>query len=308
MKFTIIVLFIGMPFFGIGMQQEIKLQRADSPESPVIAVLGQSSTKRTQDFQKKSEYAAKKLTVDLDVLTKELQAEPQWPARKKIIIDAIDAGVDPAVLNYNMQPLEEAVMHDDTELVDFLLKRGANPNNKGLASGDEKPFLFCATKPEIAQLLLKYGADVHAKSQEETVLFTAMNHVEAVKLIKLYSEFGIDAGTFNAFGATPLHQLVHTCDESSPAIVQAYVEAGVPLDVRPTGGKNKGLTFAEAINGEFKKVARSTEPAAAKQRICYRRMLEAVEAGQEARKNSIAVAIGNVLPSALKILVSSYAR
>ncbi len=167
------------------------------------------------------------------VRRKKLAMELAGPLREAVEqSDAVEvarllaAGADPNVSGwrgYGRLPLYHAIAHGDLPMVQQLLSAGADPNcadtsadfdgeillRDGYTEGLTLPnFLFSAIKynqPEILQLLIRNGADVHrTDSQGRTPLHIAVGYSD--RSMKLLLAAGADVAAVDREGNTPLHE------------------------------------------------------------------------------------------------------
>lgn len=100
---------------------------------------------------------------------------------------------------YNMNPLLHAAEQSSTEIMELLLKNGANVNIQGYSNG--LTALFFAVHEcniEAIKLLLQFGADVNIKNAfKETILQWAIssNCKEKLEIMKLLLDRGADVFT-----------------------------------------------------------------------------------------------------------------
>lgn len=114
---------------------------------------------------------------------------------------------------YEGTPLHVAVKEGDTELVKYLLEKGANPNAKG-AFG-ETPLHIAVDRGylDIVKLLLENGADPNIQSNEgNTPLHIAVISSSADIAYELISH-GAKKDIKNNFGKTPLDLAMELNDE-----------------------------------------------------------------------------------------------
>ncbi|KAF8204174.1 ankyrin repeat-containing domain protein [Mycena galopus ATCC 62051] len=86
-------------------------------------------------------------------------------------------------------------------LVQFLLASGASPN---LRCTSETVPLFAAADVDIAQALLRAGADIHATDQASR---NVLGHIDNIELLRLFLEHGADPTHENENGESALHYI-----------------------------------------------------------------------------------------------------
>jgi ankyrin repeat protein len=81
-----------------------------------------------------------------------------------------------------------AVSYGHTELIQFLMSSGANPNLRDF-DGDT-PLHFCE-EPEVADFLISHGADPSAVNNEGDTLFDKAEEDENVSMIEYWTSKGL---------------------------------------------------------------------------------------------------------------------
>ena len=125
--------------------------------------------------------------------------------------------------NYHPLLLNKALKNHDKFLTKIALEHGANPNQYDLRS---TPPLFYAQKKELAELLIKYGVNIHVKNpiNNKNILQHLINGYDHFRkkdkldLFKFYIEKGVDPKACRPNDNTCLfHQLVD-CSEYNCSI------------------------------------------------------------------------------------------
>lgn len=203
-----------------------------------------------------------------------------WAERKPVIKKALVHGVHPLFMSYvldhrltAMTPLADAVLNDDAEMVELLLKKGAD------AKAEDKtvnPFgrslLFSAKSEKIFELLLRHGADVNAHERNgQSVLchVVASDHLSGA-CVRLCQQHNIDTSKIHC-DCSPLHNLVIY----KPSIEKLRELLALGFSLRDTAKNSdfKGLTFVEAIKlktrrrDEFKKFLKDIEQVAQERQL-----------------------------------------
>lgn len=119
-------------------------------------------------------------------------------------------------------------------VVELLLKNGACT---GWVTPDGGQALHYATKKATFEVLLRYGADIHARGpQGFTCLFTAIEKSASVDTIKFLVNHGANVKAQDSSGSTCLHLAMHRA--SNPfSIVKLLLENGVRVNDRNTRGE-----------------------------------------------------------------------
>lgn len=162
---------------------------------------------------------------------------PFWPMKKEKVQAFLQKWPDvhPDAIRYQTRssgddrPLYEAVVHQDQDMVQFLVDRRASAKCQPNRRKYQLPILFHAKSVELAQLLLKHNADVNAHDRDgDTVLRACAASDEKPKeLIVLYGRHGADTMRLNDSGETPLHYLSAEKDIEK---MKAFIAIGVPLE------------------------------------------------------------------------------
>jgi hypothetical protein len=101
---------------------------------------------------------------------------------------------------------------DDLEYARALLDLGADINYQADRFADEKPLLFLAQTPELAEFLISRGASLNVtkKHLNGTLLHEAAgNDHKSPSLLRLYlHKYKLDVNMTNAFATTPLEYLI----------------------------------------------------------------------------------------------------
>ena len=130
-------------------------------------------------------------------------------------------------------PLMKAALAGDPEIVDLLLRAGADANCPGPSGWT--PLLNAAhrhAKSETLELLIGAGADVSAAMQGVTVLHGAARHGNA-RSVRLLLEAGATVDASNVSGMTPL---MWARTAGRPAAAGALIDAGANVHARDNRG------------------------------------------------------------------------
>lgn len=123
----------------------------------------------------------------------------------------VAAGADANVKDNNTSLLKTAILCEDRQFADFLLRHKANVNKESVH--EEWP-IFCAKDEEMAALLVSYGADVKIRGGAwgRSLVQEAIERSQAgksVDLIKYYLGQGVDINATNDNEGTVLHSLAY---------------------------------------------------------------------------------------------------
>ena len=173
----------------------------------------------------------------------------QYPCWRRFVAAAVYAGANPNVEEYECddgstgnRPLGLAVGREDYYLTKLLLKHGAYPNLKvDLYS----PALFLAENKKLAELLLRYGANVNdrgGKFKHTILCKVSFDSDHEVNLIQLYIDAGANVNEVtDQEGNTLLHLLaLDYCLLGSKKVLekaQILLAAGADLEIANKEGK-----------------------------------------------------------------------
>ena len=136
---------------------------------------------------------------------------------------------------FNPPILEEAVNYGNKEVVELLLKHGANPN---IENKDGATPLYVASKSyknkkDIVELLLKYGADPNYYESGRAPISAASNngHTDIVELLLKY---GADVNDVISGGYSPL---MMACVTGKYDTVKFLLENGAEVNVKNYKGE-----------------------------------------------------------------------
>jgi ankyrin repeat protein len=143
---------------------------------------------------------------------------------------------------WDMAPLHWAVTCRNTAMVNLLLEKGANPNNKGrfrrkrhmpLADGPRKgtPLGLAVSYNymEIVRILIQYGAGVNETDYSSMTPLIWSITKNFPSLTALLLQNGANVNLRNPIGKTPLHIAAALGNET---IVRQLIQAGAPINAR----------------------------------------------------------------------------
>ena len=146
------------------------------------------------------------------------------------------------------KPLIYAALFNRAEILELLLKAGADPNvtvsNPDENVRGETALMYATDLPEkiqIVELLLKHGADPNvANSKGETALYLATEFANLGAVRRL-----LEAGCKPV--GVPLHRLVWRCAGDSLEIMKLLIAAGA--DVNTSGDRDSHMEGQTALSG-----------------------------------------------------------
>lgn len=141
-------------------------------------------------------------------------------------------------INYYPYPNEYlwAIAEDDTEKILSLIKKGRNINK---ITGDQylTPLMYAMLleKLEIAELLLKNGANPNIHDRDGYTLLHRAVFAESFEKVKLLVEYGADMNQRDSYGLTPL--MWAALNKETLPIAHYLIEAGCDTTVKGRNGK-----------------------------------------------------------------------
>lgn len=152
-------------------------------------------------------------------------------------------------LGYN---LYIAAANNNTELVEELLKKGADVNTR---FESQTPLIAAATYPEIVKLLIDKGADVDAQDLRGQTALTRASYKGPIKSVKLLLDAGAD-----------IHKRVHGLNGNTAfmeaviglqkEIAELFLKNGAKINERDNDG-NTALMLV--LKGEYEDKDKVTE-------------------------------------------------
>lgn len=152
-------------------------------------------------------------------------------------------------------PLHWAVMDDQTNMVKFLLSRGANVNAKDHYGMMPLHKAAAFNRIELVKLLIAAGADLYALGTKYGVIKLAPLHLAAesghADLVKLFLEQGVDVN-LRTGGKNQVTSLHMASAKGHAAVVEQLLKAGATVNARDAQG---ATPLAWAIKAEQWEVA-----------------------------------------------------
>ncbi|KAI1635753.1 ankyrin repeat-containing domain protein [Biscogniauxia mediterranea] len=137
------------------------------------------------------------------------------------------SGADPDILDrWNNSALYYAIHNESVDVVAALLNKGARIDVP--RASDQKPLLFYAmSTPEIARLLLEYGADVNLADSTGNMAINIALASGKVEVAKMIIEKGTDIDHMNADGWAPIFDAVYS---NNVTLTRLLAENGAKMD------------------------------------------------------------------------------
>jgi hypothetical protein len=131
-----------------------------------------------------------------------------------------------------VSPLSEAVTANHTDIVKFLISKGASVEGPAGAYA-----LWVARSEDVAKLLIAKGADINAADPHQgTPLFGPMAYCEA-RRVSWMLKLGADPNGRDRDGETPLHQLVRYSWKPVETIIGALLARGADINATSKTGQ-----------------------------------------------------------------------
>ena len=166
-----------------------------------------------------------------------------WEGNSEVVKDALVSGADPNSLGEHGDPLlVVASRQGHLGIVEALLEQGADVN-LGTQNGTALQQAILYNNPDIAELLLKFGAAVTWYDAEQAALYGRAN------LLNRFILAGVSANLANADGNT---FLISAAYGGHTEAVQVLLDAGT--DVNRSNSNGWTALLAAASNGKAEAV------------------------------------------------------
>jgi ankyrin repeat protein len=143
-----------------------------------------------------------------------------------------------------------------TEMVDFLLSKGAEVNMQGLGGWTAVVAAAFENYVEIVELLVARGADVNKKTNDGiTALMNAVGNCN-MKITKLLISYGANVNASDNYGETVL---MYAASRSCKNIVELLLSKGANINARNNKGKTALISAQERDKKEIVELLRSRE-------------------------------------------------
>ena len=152
------------------------------------------------------------------------------PEIAQMLFDA-GANINAKLYNRDVHIVTYCVSHGTRELVQWFFDHGVDPR---LSTSDEPTLLFSAGSPEIAELLISRGVDVHArdKSGRTALIHHLQSWPDPAAWVAVLLKHGADPNERGEGGSTPL------MSAQDGASVDALVAAGADVNAKNDLGKD----------------------------------------------------------------------
>jgi len=173
---------------------------------------------------------------------------------------------DPEIVNgiinypceyYSFTPLHITIKNNNKEIAELLIKYGADVNGKN--NSYQSPLHFAAqyNRKEIAELLMKNGADVNARGDiSQTPLHTAaLYNSKDVAEVLIANKAALNGGDYfcgcHRSGNTPLHYAVW---KNSKEVAELLIEKGANINQKNYGGDQSDTPLYTAVKCDEKEM------------------------------------------------------
>lgn len=142
-----------------------------------------------------------------------------------------DHGSDRAGIGEGLPPIIDAVDRGDTAEIARILAQSPGE----IAAVDDPSIrmgvLHHAPTPEIAELLIRHGAEIDARDASGRTPLHCKAEFQSASIVRLLVQHGADVHAVDANGRTPLS--ANACSrEPSPEIARLLIDHGATLDLR----------------------------------------------------------------------------
>ena len=147
-------------------------------------------------------------------------------AAVKALVEGGQSPDTPIMLSeYRTTPLIEAAEDGRTEIVRYLISKGADVNGKGI--GGKTPLVAALTYDDVVELLLKAGADVKATNDQGSTAFHTAIYAGRLDAAEQLLQAGSDIEAKDTLGFTPLMTAANFC---SPDALRFLASKGAKID------------------------------------------------------------------------------
>jgi ankyrin repeat protein len=159
---------------------------------------------------------------------------------RELVAAILSCGVKPDLTDKPVTALVRASRRGDVEIMQLLLKAGADPNRIS-AYGNSSSLTDAASAGHLkaVHLLIEAGADVSQPAGNgQCALHHAANRSD-LEMLHLLLGAGANVNAQDYWGWTPLHL---AAEKGFPDVVRALIAAGAALDVQNKIGRPAGMT------------------------------------------------------------------
>jgi hypothetical protein len=203
------------------------------PKIGVPLIGKEKKLRRTHYYHKLRKMTAQEKAVELQkLLEKSSDSEWWWDTRTHIAI-ALIANVS------SNKILHKAVAYSDYMLVDLLLHYGADPDAIRFDSSFTlRTPLFNASNKQMAQLLVKYGANIYHRDCFGSLLHNSIWNNHPIDLIQYYLAQGLKVDSQNHRRNTVLHCIaLHNNNTKRLQLSEIVLYATTSLDKKNEDGE-----------------------------------------------------------------------
>lgn len=148
----------------------------------------------------------------------------------------------------NSRIMMSAVGTSNIEILEMLLKAGGNPNERNFL--EYTPIMYIMTHgkgPELATLLVQYGADVNALNElGRTALHSAAEYSDSIPTLKVLLDLGAEVDLTEGITGTPLMAQIHQYSNDYDAqVMELFISRGANIEYRGFWGNTPLLKAAE---------------------------------------------------------------